>query len=223
MAIAHDATAEGYRHNSAGTTTEWSHTCTGTDRFLYVHISTYKAGGGDIVTGVTYNGTAMTELTPSQTPQTEIEHYVFYLANPSSGTNTVIVSHSSNNYTWGLSSSYTGVDQTTPIDSNSGGGTGTLGTTITATTTVVASNCWTVSCCVMTNGVTGTTDTLRIRTTAPNTWQQIVDSNGIVGTGSQSLNHSGGNSKRSWHIASLAEASAGGASANNSVFFGGGV
>jgi len=210
MAIAYDAVSEGNRDASAGVNTDFSHSCTGSDRFLVVHVATYKSGSGDIVTGVTYNGVSMTLLN-QETAQTEVETYMFYLANPASGSNTVSIKHPSNNYIWGIAGSYTGVDQTTPIDS-SASGTTSGSTSITSTTTVVASNCWLIGGFENTNNMTtaGAGTTRRLLTSHSLPWTSYGDSNGTVGTGAQSLIMncaSGGN--RTWHTASIAEAAGG--------------
>lgn len=117
MAIAFDAaSSEGYKVGAVDPET-YSHTCTGSNRFLAVGVFTLKASGGGPVS-VTYNGTSMTQH-PSSPDQyrADVWPQMFYLVAPSSGTNNVSLS-------WGfvpgevasVSSSYTGVDQTTPVE-----------------------------------------------------------------------------------------------------------
>ena len=55
MAIAYDATANGTNAPATGPLT-FSHTCSGSNRFLVVGIATFS---GDIITGVTYNSVAL--------------------------------------------------------------------------------------------------------------------------------------------------------------------
>jgi hypothetical protein len=77
--IAFDAASGGTRFNSAGTSHSWSHTCTGSDRFLVVQVGSFRsAGGGDVVSGVTYNGVSMTLLGKDDV-QTNTQYYYYYL------------------------------------------------------------------------------------------------------------------------------------------------
>lgn len=213
MAIAFDASSQDARY-STGTTLTFSHTCTGSDRFLWVYVYTYKAGSGASISGVTYNGVAMTELESYQKAQNEIYCQAFYLANPASGANDIVVTHVLAPYCWALASSYTGVDQTTPIDSsNADGGNGSqTSADRVASTTVVDSDCWLVSACISTGNVEGTVVSGSVREWQDEThrWGQIADSNGTVGTGSQNITHEINNGNWAWHVASLAEASGGG-------------
>ena len=119
MAIAYDAQSSDTRFNSFGTNSTWSHTCAGSDRVLLVGFGIYRASGdSDIVTGVTYNGAAMTKLGITVDAQSNTATYLFALANPATGANNIVVSYSaSTNYAWGVATSYTGVDQTTPTGS----------------------------------------------------------------------------------------------------------
>lgn len=216
MAIAFDASAGGTRFNVSGSSLAWSHTCTGSDRILIVSLTTYhpSVSGGDIVSGVTYNGVSMT-LLGKDDAQTNEQFYIFYLVAPATGSNTITASFSSSTtFAWGVSGSYTGVDQTSPIDSSAFDAAGqTARSLITATTTVVASNCWTVAGFFSNGGgITANTGTLR-QLSPTSDRQALVDSNGTVATGSQSLSVNCNNDNTSWGILSLAEAGAGGGGA----------
>lgn len=148
MAIAFDAVSQPADPAPASGVT-FAHTCTGTDRALLVGCLTNDLT--DTVSGVTYNGTAMTEVAVGSTSQaggggrTE-KVYLFYLANPASGTNNVVVTCTGtvSNGLQCYGQSYTGVHQTTPVDiSAKNSATGVTSITATATTTV--DNCWAVS------------------------------------------------------------------------------
>jgi hypothetical protein len=110
MAIAFDAvTTDTYVGQTSRTI---AHICTGVNRFLIVTIAVYTNAGG--VTGVTYNGVAMT-LTGTATAVGGAVVYQYVLVDPASGSNNVIVSLSGPNWYYSFSVvSYTGVDQATP-------------------------------------------------------------------------------------------------------------
>lgn len=161
----------------------------GTDRILIVAV---LMGGNDYVSSVTYNGVSLTYLTDI----TEANRCskVYYLVNPPVGTFNVVVNFSAvYNYNTGLSiSAYNGVDQTNPIDSyNQVGLTSGSVYSLTVPTTVVNPNCWLVS--VFSGYLAqGSRNVSSNRTTRWNTNNDtynvygMADSNGTVGTGTQS-------------------------------------
>jgi len=212
MAIAYDSAASGTRFASTGTSHSFNHTTSGSDRFLTVQVGSYRAsGGGDVVSGVTYNGVAMTLLGQDDV-QPNTEYYFFHLVNPATGTNTVTVTYASTNFVWAVSASYTGVDQSSPIDSSAFDVSGqNVRSSITSTTTVVANDCWLVGGFFGNNGgiTAGAGTTVRLRsTTDPRL--AAADSNSTVSTGSQSLVVSCTNNATSWGIASIKPAGGGG-------------
>lgn len=137
MAIAFDAATAG--NYASGTSYSFSHTCSGTDRILFVHA--FKNGTADTITGVTYNGVSMT-LINKQVASTDRYTYLYYLIAPATGSNTITISSSSSVAIGGNASSYTGVDQTSPIDTQ----TTTTFTASPCTTSVTTTtdNCWAI-------------------------------------------------------------------------------
>lgn len=121
MAIAYDATASG--STVFGTSATWSHTCTGSDRVLYV-----AASAGVTITGITYNGVSLTILAGSGTGAV-----LARLVAPATGANNVVVSTGSSEEIAGVSASYTGVDQTTPDENTTSATTGDENPTINVT------------------------------------------------------------------------------------------
>lgn len=177
MAIAYDATSRG-----TGTA---SHTCSGSERILIV--SAVSQSGTSVPT---YNGVSMTSLTSQTTAHHK--HEVFYLIAPATGANNIVCTGG----TW-VATSYTGVSQVAPIDSSNSGQTASY--TINVATTVVASNCWIVSATGASfNSNSYTSNSNRtdrftstvIQPATPYMNTSIGDSNGTVGTGSQSTTHS---------------------------------
>lgn len=104
MAIAYDATSN--NSSSSATNVTWSHTCTGSNRFLYLFVI---ASGGTPT--ATYNGVSMT----LETSNAGTIGYSFSLVAPASGTNTISINATSG-VLGGIATSYTGVAQTSPVD-----------------------------------------------------------------------------------------------------------
>lgn len=193
MAIAFDAVSGGKDNGGAVTSITFSHTCTGANLVLVV-VAYIDNIGGTSITGVTYNGVAMTQVA-TVTGGTRVQSYSFILVNPATGAHNVVVSANQviggNQQIAANSMSYTGCAQTGQPDSN--GTNGLASSTVTnfpVSTTVVASNCWLVG-----GGTENAGDIAGGVAGAGTTYRGVVqfnqygaDSNGTVGTGSQSLN-----------------------------------
>ncbi len=175
MAIAFDAAASGVTDQASLT---YAHTCTGSNLILFV--SSYSVG--DVVSGITYNGVAMTKIGSSvQTTGTTNYSCMFYLVNPATGAHNVVVSTALGS-TYSSAASYTGVKQTDQPDATANAT--TASTPLTLTNTVVANNCWLISMVGCSGGQTASTGvTLRV---SPGT-AAIGDSNGTVTIGSQNM------------------------------------
>jgi hypothetical protein len=114
-AIAHDATTPGTEVTS-GTTHTTSHTtAAGSNRLIKV-VVTWDTTGGLTVSGVTYNGVALSSLAQCNTPFGSKAVQLWYLVAPATGANNVVVTQS--NTIVGMNaqiSTYTGVDQGSPV------------------------------------------------------------------------------------------------------------
>jgi hypothetical protein len=171
MAIAHDANASGLSASSPAT---FSHTCTGSDRILFVAAASNTS---ETVTGVTYNGVSMTEVDSVTAGATQ---HLFYLVAPATGANNVVVS-TSGSVAVGSSVSYTGVDQTSPIDATALGATAQTVTNYTASITSVADNSWSIMTSRTGNGYAWTGDTGTTVRNQPET--TYLGSGGMVDSG----------------------------------------
>lgn len=147
-AIAHDADS----HTDGGTsaTFNWSHTCTGSNLVLMVFVGIIDTGLHPTVSGITYNGVALTHVVASNNYGTSSNYADYwYIKNPTTGANSIAVTLSSapNIQVFGGGISLTGVDQTNPIDafntSNSAGG-NCPGACPSVTVTTVANNAFIV-------------------------------------------------------------------------------
>lgn len=189
MAIAYDNSNFGIFTDHASTTDTISLSVgSGSDRILFVTVSIYN-GTPTTVSGITYAGVSMTQIN-TQLFSTNYRQYLFYLVAPATGSNNIVVTYPNSTYQTRTSIaavSYSGASQTSQPDSYNSA-TNASTTSLTATTTVVNSDCWLVTGAMglRNNLAGGTGTTLRTATNATvSAW--IFDSNGTVGTGSQSL------------------------------------
>lgn len=182
MALSFDASAVGTVNASSLT---FSHTCTGNNLVLFVGVGDITGTGTWHITGVTYNGVAMTEISHTGNAGGEVAG-LFYLINPATGIHNVVISSSTTDFLRGISSSYTGASQVSQPDS-SNNNLVSPGTSITTSTTVVAANCWLLSFVANSSALamTGSTGVNATRNSVDNV-ASLGDSNGVVATGSQS-------------------------------------
>ena len=139
MAIAQDASTDGGATSST-TQVTYAHTCTGTDRILFVGILVVD---GDIVTSVTYNGTSLTQVEKMASFSTTQYIYTYMLVNPDSGSNNIVIDTSSSTTIYTCAASYTGANQTGQPDANTNN-TEDGTTSYTTTITTVADNSWAI-------------------------------------------------------------------------------
>lgn len=116
-----------------GTSLTFSHTASASANLIVVPIST--GNSGDKVTGVTYNGTALARI-DAQGATTDRWAYLYYLANPSTGANNVVVTTSSSLPIRASGITFTGADTTTVVDTSNKAQ--ISGTTLTASITTTA-------------------------------------------------------------------------------------
>lgn len=199
MAIAFDAATTPV-NNSNSTSLTFSHTCTGSNRALFVATGLHTS---DVVTGVTYGGVAMT-LMGKVTNGRWV--YIYGLLNPASGANDVVVTCSSAaDFLGATAMSYTGVLQSGLPDAvNTFTGNST---TITTSLTSVADNCWFLVAGRMGPNATASTNTT-YRGNMNDTWEVVGDSNGPkTPAGSFSMT-STSSSANPWNVVMLSVAPA---------------
>ncbi len=138
MIIAIDLSTDG--GNTTGTSLTFSHTVTGSNPFLVVDVIGDVAN--DKITGVTYNGVAMTLPANGKVLITGDRYlYSFVLANPATGAHNVVITASSSILIQGIATSYTGAQSSSTVD-NSTNNTDNTVTSLTTSLTTVADNCW---------------------------------------------------------------------------------
>lgn len=133
------ASNSGYQ--AATNTYSWNHTCTGSNRFLAVDVSLLSAG--QTVTGITYNGVALSLIGAQSTVTSFGRVECWGLVNPASGSNSIVVTISGSVASSSAAVSYTGVHQTVPTEAfNSAQATNVGAADATVTITTIADNDW---------------------------------------------------------------------------------
>lgn len=136
MAIQRDAATK--QRTTTGNTNTFAHTCsTGLNRIL---ILTVQLQDGSRTATATYGGVSMTAIDSTVYTPNGALHYIFYLINPASGTNNVVVTASANTWIGAYATSYIGAKQSGQPD-GSVKGTATS-TTHSVTLSVTAANSW---------------------------------------------------------------------------------
>lgn len=141
MAIAYDTFTS--NPTGSGTTQTTSHTCSGSDRFLFVSVRSER-----VVNSATYAGVSMTIIAAANDGTGN--HAAFlYLKNPASGANDIVVTFgSSSAYCGTEASSLNGCDTTTnPEASNSSMGV-TVGTSANISVTTLTANAWVIGAAI---------------------------------------------------------------------------
>ena len=181
MAIALDS-ASTYKTQFPGTSLTWAHTCTGSDLILIVTVTVEQ---GDRVTGVTYNGVAMTQGIKAANGVPYL--YIYYLVNPATGANNIVVSVSSSSDIHAASASYTGASQTgQPDATNSVNEVAIASGDHTVSLTVVAADSWLVATY---NSLTAGPVSAVNGVNRAGTYDQgaLFDSNAAVAAGTQTI------------------------------------
>lgn len=205
-----------FNYNAGSVTSDtWSFTNTAGD-FLVVFAFT-NGSGGDTVTSMTYNAVSLTKVNSANVSGNQWVT-CWYLKSPATGANNLVVNMSSATDVESRAQTYTGTDTTTqPDSSNTGTATGNL----TLSTTVVAANSWLAS--GARNNSTGAmgAGTGTTKRGADNAFN-AGDSNGTVGTGSQSMAWTAASGSSAGCIISIKEAAAGGATLRSLASLGAG-
>lgn len=140
MAIAFDAATDGGLFLATSSAT-YSHTCTGSNRILFVFVNITSPS--TTISGVTYNTVALTHITDSVGSPGTNALSSWYLVAPATGANNIVVSLTGSNNLAVMSSSYTGAKQSAqPDNSTTNEGTGV--SSLTTSLITVADNSWTV-------------------------------------------------------------------------------
>lgn len=213
MAIAFDAVVS--NTSITATSLTYSHTCTGSNRMLFVaHLS----NTGDFSTGVTYNGVAMTQVSKKQVGVTAAWTYLYALFAPATGANNVVISVSSSTLIYGTSVSYTGVTQSNMMDASATSSISAAALNLSTNLTTIAGNCWTL--CYSFNNINvyaSNSDTIR----GTNGGSNFFDTNALITpAGSKTMTQTvTGSGSSSSHMVSFSPFVATTANSNFLMFF----
>ena len=213
MAIAFDAQSKDAATFQSGTSFSWSHTCTGSDRYLIVSIMSYSNQG--VIIAPTYNGVPMTLIRATSIPATVNRLWLYGIAAPATGSNVIGFSFStSNGFVSAVATSYTGVDQTTPIDiSKIQNLTPSSSAAYSPTITTTVNNTWVVGSFRAEQAGTLGITTGTLRDGAGGIGMFNWDSNGVVspaGVFTTTITRNSSNDRFSGILAALAPAGGGG-------------
>lgn len=141
-AIAFDNSTPGSNGSTVSSLT-YAHTVTGTDPLLIV--SAYWTSSRT-VSGFTYNAVSMTEVVTTLDTGGGERHGMYYLINPATGANNVVITLSGTSLSGieSAASSYTGVDQTDAIDATRTETNLETGTSYSEAITSTVDNTWAV-------------------------------------------------------------------------------
>lgn len=180
MAVAYDATSTSSVNPATSLT--FAHTCSGSNRILFVTTITNTGTG---VSGVTYNGVALTLLDSRADAGGNVPE-LWYLIAPATGSNNIVITVSGSNAIAGAAASYTGVKQSAP--SVFGNNRADSATSVSKSLTSTTDNSWMI--CGFTNNFAATSWTAGTNTTirSGSQWTGCGDRNALTSpAGSETL------------------------------------
>lgn len=189
MAIAYETSGKGTVASNT-TLTYSGNGGSGSSRILFVCFTKHGCPGSGMTHSITYNGVSMTYLTRAKYAGCDAYIFVYYLVNPASGSNNIVITTSGGNSTiFSAYAVYNGVDTSNPIDAYATKEQSSA-TTIDCSVTVGVSDCWMISFPLTYNGddiyITANRGVLTTARQIYSDGVAIGDSNGTIGTGSQS-------------------------------------
>jgi len=176
-------------------------------------------GANDDVLAPNVGGTNMTLVNKNSSNTTNRYVYLYYLLNPTSGSNAVIVSASSAHYILAVAADYDNIQQTSEPD-NSGLNANSSGaaTGLTSSLTTIASNTWVIIGETSDAPTAGSGTTLRVTGSAFGE-PALFDSNGALSAGSHSFTTNVGVTGRgvTHNLVSFVSEGGGGGSSSNGL------
>lgn len=193
--IAVDTTAENWVNASSMT---FSYTITGSNTALMA--SFFSFAGGDACTGVTWNGSALTQRGKIGADAGG-EQYLYGKATTDTGTHNIVISYSTTVQIFATFTSYTGVDQTTPFPDTATTGSGSA-SSFSPTVTTSVDQSWVITGARSPSKAptAGANTTVRKLNTTSGDAGWTLDSNGGRSTGSNAMNWSYTGASFSYYI-----------------------
>ena len=176
MSVAVDAASSSSTTNSVSSKT-WSHTVAGSNRLLLVMVQWNQPSNSETVSSVTYGGTALTQVGSNVIAGgSGLDRCtaLFRLIAPATGTANIVVTMSTAVTFFASAVSFTGVDQTTPLGTQTAQtATTTTAATLATTTSSAATNL------VFSAATVRTGSTLTVPTTSE--WNVLIGTNNRYG------------------------------------------
>ena len=193
MAIAYDATSNSGAVSS--NTSSHAHTSTGSQRSLMVCVLIETSAGAPTVSGITYNSVAMTSTVTLTEAGGNGRAEIWRLVAPTTGANNIVVTLSgSTNFVVGAMS-FTGVDQSSPIEDTSTNEGTMMGGDSELIVTVTTANGWVVECLLensANNLTVGAGQTSRMEDIAFGGWSAYMSHEGPCAAGSVTMSWTDG-------------------------------
>lgn len=145
MAIAYSTAGSGQLGNNNQSANLAADVGSGTDRILWVTLVVSDGGATDNTTALTYNGTALTKLVGRELTTTDQFISLWYLVNPTSGSNNITWTASVNSYSYAAWSVYTGAPVATTVIGTNTDSADDASAPMTLTLTTQGDNAWLVS------------------------------------------------------------------------------
>lgn len=194
-----------------------AHTTAGDDRYIFFHL---YVGTSATPSTITYGGVALSLIQTFAMTGAAAGQYIrtYGLVNPASGSNNAVVTFGTSPGFYVSIVSYTGVDQTNPIDTSGNNGTSPT-TSLTTTLTTTADNCWLVGYAYM-NGSLAAGANTTLRGGSVSGVLQAMDTNAAqTPPGNHSLTTTGANAFAGHVVAAIAPAGGVGAVKPNFLGF----
>lgn len=181
------ANSQAYTGTSATSYTFSFTVSAGTNRILIVSFEGATGTGADDITSVTYNGVAMTlgQKTAPTNP-TNRYLYTYYLLNPASGANNVVISRTTSDWILPVAAEYTGVQS---VESSVTYTCACSNATINYST--VQDNAWLVTAVSSTGTTITSISGLTKRVASNGTYATLFDSGALTPAGSKSYSTTG--------------------------------
>lgn len=147
MAIAYQGSADLGNNSGSSNSLTASYTVNAASNLLVVGFLGDLTSGNDDITGVTYNGVSMTlakKYGPTESPVIR-NQYIYFLVNPATGANNVVISSTNTKYIIAVAADYSGAATSGQPDATANAETGATASTITASVITVANNAWAVA------------------------------------------------------------------------------
>lgn len=205
MAIAFDSVSSG-TITATNTSVTFAHTVSGSNTIGHVFVTQQNDASANRITGITWNGTAMSLIGTPYTNSGGDTLYLWELINPTTG-DIIVTRTGTTNSGFCQAISHSGAKQSSQPDATASANTTT--TSLATNITTVADNCWTILGTYDSDGGTITASTNSTQRNALTTYCKLFDNNTAItpaGAYTMTVTRASGSSPFSGVIASISPA-----------------